>query len=357
MTPAEIAIRRLYNQHLARLRFAQAGEVVRWLGAVQAQDYPASLWAIGLRLPQATVASVEQAVAEGTVVRTWPMRGTIHYVPAEDARWMLKLLTPRVIARSAGRYRQLELEEAMFSRSRQALARALQGGKRLTRPALYRVLEAAGISAAGGRGLHILGRLAQEGLICFGPRQGKQPTFVLLEEWVPASRALEGEEALAELARRYFRSHGPATAQDFAWWSGLSLTEARRGLELVRAEFTHTSLDSAVYWFAEGSPIEEGPPTAHLLPWYDEYLVAYKDRSAVLEPAYARQVNAGGGLLNPTVVIEGRVVGTWKRTLEKKALTLRLELFEKLDEVRRVWVAGAAGRYGRFLSLPVIVEG
>lgn len=356
MTQSEIAYRRLHNQLVTRQVFDKPGDGVRHLGAVQAQDYLASLWAVGLRLPQATVADIEQAIADRAMVRTWPMRGTIHYVAPEDVRWMPSLLTPRVITRSAGRYRQLELDEAVFSRSCEVFIRVLQGGKALTRNALYERLEEAGINPKGGRGLHILGHLAQQGLICFGPRAAKQPTFVLLDEWVPESRTLGRDEALAELARRYFSSHGPATLQDFTWWSGLTVADAKVGLEATQAELTSTTVEGATYWFAEGSWTKEKSPSVHLLPFFDEFLVAYKDRSAALEPARVKQVNAGGGLLNPTIVLDGRVVGTWKRTLGKNSVSLTLSLFALLDKAQIRTVHEAAECYGEFLGLPVGLE-
>jgi hypothetical protein len=181
-----IARQRLYNQLIASNRFEKPGDVVGWLGAVQAQDYLGSLWAIGLRLQNATEQAIEQALATRAIIRTWPMRGTLHIVAAADVRWMLELLTPRVVARSARRLQQqFSVDEAVLARSRQVLVRALQGGQQLSRDAMYQALEAAHISTASGRGLQILWRLAQEGLVCFGAREGKQHTFVLLDEWAP----------------------------------------------------------------------------------------------------------------------------------------------------------------------------
>jgi hypothetical protein len=229
-----IAHRRLYNHRIAGARCDKPDDVVRWMGLIQAQDYLGALWAVGLRTRGATEAGIEQALVDRSIVRTWPARGTLHFVAAEDVRWILELLAPRLIARTSGRYRQLALDEATFARSREVLIRALEGGKRLSRDAMYQVLESAHISTAGQRGIHILGRLAQEGLLCFGARDGKQQTFMLLAEWVPAAKSKTRDEALAELARRYFTSHGPATLQDFVWWSGLTTLDAKAGLEMAK---------------------------------------------------------------------------------------------------------------------------
>jgi hypothetical protein len=349
-----IALQRLHNQHVSRQSFKKPAEVVGWLGAVQAQDYLGSLWAVGLRLPQATEAELEQAIADRTIIRTWPMRSTLHLVAAGDVRWMLPLLTPRIIAGSAGRYRQLELDEVVFARCQEHFQQALEGGKQLTRPELYQVLAQAQIPTANSRGLHILGHLAQKGLICFGPRRGKQPTFTLLEEWVPPGQAWDREEALAELARRYFTSHGPATGHDFAWWSGLKLADARLGIDLAAGSLAKEVMGGQTYWFASSMPAAPGtPPKAFLLPAFDEYTVAYKDRSAILDPRFAKRLNAGGGILNPVMVADGQVAGIWKRKLTPRAVTLSFYPFKALAANQVEAFSAAARHYGEFLNLPV----
>jgi hypothetical protein len=318
---------------------------------VQAQDYPAALWAVGLRTRGAVEGDVERAVAERAVVRTWPMRGTLHFVAAADVRWMLELLTPRVLARSAGRYRQLELDAAAFSRARKAFSRALEGGKQLTRAAMYRALESAGVSPAGQRGIHVLSHLSQEGLLCFGAREGKQQTFALLEEWVPRARKLERDEALAELARRYFTSHGPATLKDFVWWSGLTVADARAGREAAGAHLAAETAGGETYWLSPSSPAATGAaPAVHLLPVYDEYTVAYRDRSAVLVPEYAERREAGNGIFSPSIVARGQVVGVWKRVLKRGSVVVTPIPFRPLSKAERGGLAAAAERYGAFLG-------
>jgi hypothetical protein len=325
-------------------------DVVRWFGAMQAQDYLASLWAVGARMRSATERLVEEAIADAAIVRTWPMRGTLHLVAAQDVRWMLALLAPRVLRGSAGRYRQLELEGPVLARCASLIETALGGGKRLTREQLYGVLERDGIEARGARGLHIIGHLALQGLICHGPRAEKQPTFALLDEWVPEGRELSAQEALAELALRYFRSHGPATAPDFSWWSGLPLGEARKGIHLAGDALDSFELGGRRFW---GCGVEPGPrtagPAAYLLPFFDEYTVGYRDRSDVLDAEHTRKV-AAGGMLRPIVVIDGRVVGTWRRELRGNRVRVALEPFApptpgQVDALRE-----EAARYARFLD-------
>ena len=356
MAKLDIAHWRLQNQSLARTKFTRPSEVVAWMGAVQAQDYLGALWAIGLRSQNAVEADIEKALADKTIIRTWPMRGTLHFVAAADIRWMLELLTPRIVN---GMKRRLQvhfgLDEATFGRSKELFIRALQGGKQLTRPAMYKVLEAGGIPAGEMRGLHILSRLAQDGVICFGAREGKQPTFALLDEWSPTAKRMERDASLAELAGRYFTSHAPATLQDFIWWSGLTVAEAQAALEMAKPQLVKEVIAGQTYWLASSQPSpKEKSPKAYLLPSYDEYTVAYKDRSAVLNPLYAKQ--SGNGIFSPTIVIDGQVAGTWKRTIKKDALLITLSPFEKPSKPEVQAVADAADRYGKFLGATVVLQ-
>jgi hypothetical protein len=351
MTPARLLHHRLHNQRLAATHFDDPADPVRWLGAVQAQDYLGSLWAIGLRTRNATEKTVERAIAGRAIVRTWPMRGTLHFVAAEDARWMLELMTPRVVAASAGRLaRDYGLDERAFGRSGEVVARALEGGRCLTRDAMYRALQAAHIATADGRGLHITWRLAHDGLICFGPREGRQQTFVLLDEWVRSARRLARDEALAELARRYFTSHGPATVHDFAWWSGLPLSDAADGLSLAGGALTSVRSADREYWLSASTTASGSSPRAFLLPAFDEYTVAYRDRGAVVGAAHARRVE-GMSLLRPVIVVNGRVAGTWARRLGKGSVELDLRPFTRPGPTARRAVTAAARRYAAFLEL------
>ncbi len=354
---SNIAVHILYNQQLEQTRLYTPGEVVAWLGAVQAQDYLGALWSVGLRMPKATDGVIEQAIADKTIVRTWPMRGTLHFVAPADVRWMQALLTPRVIANSARRHAELGLDTAIFARSQDLFANALQGGKRLTRPAMLDVLAQAGIATAQQRGYHILGWVAQRSLICFGPMQGKQPTFVWLDDWVPAGRQFTREEALATLAKRYFTGHGPATLPDFIWWTGLTAADAKAGLAMVKAQLVHEVVDGQTYWMAQTmATVREQPLTAYLLPGFDEYLLGYTNRSAVLDPIYHPITHPGkNGVFSPTVVIDGRVAGVWKRILKQKSVSITAQPFTTFTGEQDQAIAAAAQRYGEFLGLPAVL--
>src|SRR5215475_7889315 len=349
MTNSDITRLRLHNQRIAGAKFGRPADIVAWMGAVQAQDYLGALWAVGLRMRNAVEADIAQALADRTIIRTWPMRGTLHFVAAADARWILELLTPRIVANNAQRLlKQFDLDENAFARSKELLERALEGGKQLARTAMYDVLEAGGVSAASQRGLHILWRLAQDGVICFGAREGKQQTFALLDEWAPKAKRIGRDESLAELAKRYFTSHGPATLQDFTWWSGLTTADATAGLEMAKRSLVQENIDGQTYWLASSIPAtNDSSPMAYLLPAYDEYTVAYKDRSAVLNPKYAKLPNYGHGIFNPTMVVDGQVVGIWKRTLKKETLAISPSPFTKLKHAETRAIAEAASRYGK----------
>jgi hypothetical protein len=358
MTGPNIARQRLRNQSIAPAGSATPDAVVRQLGAVQAQDYLGALWALGLRMATATEQDIEQAICDRTIIRTWPMRGTLHFVASEDVRWMLRLLTPRVISGAAHRRRQLELDEAALSRAEALFSAALRGNRQLTRLEMMEVLEQGGISTEGQRGYHLLRWAAQDGLICFGPRRGKKDTFVLLDEWLPTGKTLSRGESLAELVRRYFSGHGPATIQDLMWWSGLPARDARASLEMVEAELAHEEFGGRTYWSRSSlNATEAASPNAHLLPAFDEYLLGYKDRSDVLDPAYGTTVVPGGnGMFKPVIVVDGRVVGTWKRTLRKTKVLARLEPFEPLSPAQMDAAVAAVEPYGRFLGLPVEIS-
>jgi hypothetical protein len=356
MNTRDITTIRLANQQIADATSTSPTEVVTRLLAVQAQDYRGALWSIGLRLTGATIAQIEQAIAERSIVRTWPMRGTLHFVAAADVRWMLELLTPRVMKGSAGRMRQLEIDDTVLSRSRKAFVKALRDGPPLTRDAMYDVLGRAKIEPANQRGIHILSRLSQEGLLCFGPHRGRQPTFALLDEWIPGSRTLDRDEALAELTSRYFRGHGPATIRDFAWWSGLTLGDARAGVAMMAAELTEHKIGGIAYLAWRNTPdvntaTRRSARALYLLPGFDEYMLGYSDRSIALDPANAPKIVPGNnGMFMPTIVARGRVIGTWRSVVSRRALAVMPLPFAPLSSRDVRAFATVAGRYAEFLG-------
>lgn len=353
MTKPEIARRRLHSQRLIAPAFENPLEVVRWFGAVQAQEYLASLWALANRLPETTEADIEQAVAERRILRTWPMRGTVHFIPAEDTRWMVELMAKRVMSRFKSHHRQLGLDEAVFAQARTIFERALRDGQALPRKVLYERLQAAGIETGAMRGVFIAGKLAHEGLICMGPRFGKQPSFAWLDAYAPEQRTLSHMEAIVEMTWRYFRSHGPATLQDFVWWSGLRVTEARAGLDALRDTLVTETVDGKTYWWVDDPPLASADDTVVVLPPFDEYLVSYTDRTASLDPQFDGQWPWGGALGSSIIVIGGQVVGYWQRHIRKQRVSVEAKTFRRLDHAEQVGFEAALARYGAFLGLPV----
>ena len=349
---------RLRNQYIDGSRLEDPAEVVRALGAVQAQDYYSALWAIGLRLRRAREADVEQAIIERRIVRTWPMRGTLHFVAAEDVRWLIELLAPRALQRNAARLRRdFAIDLPLIKRASRIVKAALSGGQALTRASLYEQLDARGIETRQQRGLHVLWWLAHEGLICCGPRAGKQHTFVLLDEWVPEVPQLRRDAALALLAQRYFSHHGPATLADFVWWTGLTATDANAAIESAQSQLSSETKDKTTWWSRAGAQ-RRAKRTAlcHLLPVYDEYTIGYADRSAALDPFHAKRVAAGYGIFRAPIVIDGCILGSWTRELKKNRVDIRLAPLTRLHREQLRCIDEAAERYGKFLGLPVKVD-
>lgn len=352
---ASIISDRLRNQKLSSAAFQQPADVVRWFCAVQAQDFRAAKWALGLRMRSATNANVEEAFNRGEILRTHLLRPTWHFVAPEDIRWLLAFTGPRVNMRCGSYFRQFELDETVFKRSNRALANALKGGKYRTRPELKGVLNRSGVAADDNMRLTaILFRAELDGVVCSGPRRDKQFTYALLEERAPAGKKLSGDEALAELTQRYFVSHGPATLQDFVWWSGLTMNDARRGIEILDCQFKQTLIDTIPYWRLnsrkrDGNPLR-GRLEARLLPAFDEYNVAYKNRAVVLDPKVASLVT-NWDALGPTITLNGQIVGTWKAQLNSSSLKIDLNLLRALSKSESSAIAAAAEKYADFLGL------
>jgi hypothetical protein len=353
---ADIAAQRLSSQQLEQARFKTPVEVVAWLGAVQAQEYAGAKWALGLRIPGIKDQAVEQAFAEGQILRTHMLRPTWHFVTAADIRWIQNLTAPRVHAANAYYYRRLELNEAVFRQSTAALVAALQGGKQRTRRELAAALAEAGIIAEGQRLAYLVMRAELDGILCSGARRGKQFTYALLDERAPQARVLEREEALAELTRRYFTSHGPAKVADFAWWSGLTIADVKAGLELAQSHLLAEETGGQTYWLSAAAPAAVPVPAACFLPTYDEMIIGYTDRSAYFEgpaeiPDIQRQL-----AFDSLILLGGRIAGSWRRTVSRGTLVIETAPLRTFTAEENEALAAAARRYGEFFGLPVVVK-
>ena len=346
-----IVSQRLRNQRLTRPGPSRPESVVAWMGAVQAQEYGPAKWALGLRSgPGITDAAVERAIARGRILRTHLLRPTWHFVTPADIRWMLELTGPQVHRRMAPYDLQFGLGPAVMTRAAGVIERALGDGQCRTRAELGSELERAGLPGRSSELAHIMMYAELEGLICSGPRRGKQFTYGLLGDRAPGARRLPRDEALAELTRRYLRSPGPATIRDFVWWSGLKTSDAKRGLEMIRARCRE--VDGSKYWSVNRSESRSPVPkaTVHLLPVYDEYLVAYRDHRAVPRPAYTL-----GSFLH-ALVIAGQVVGAWRPIPGRTKLIVDVAPQRRLTAAERRSLAQQVERYGRFLGVPATYQ-
>ena len=358
MTLAEIARLRLRNQLLEGTQVEEPTDVVRFLGAVQAQDFPAARWAVTQRTARLTSADFDRAFGKGDILRTHVLRPTWHFVTPADIRWMLRLTANRITRLTRYYHRTLELDDALLTRTSRILARALRGGTQLTRAEIVSTLKKAGVNVGSPVRLgHILLRAELDGVMCSGAPRGAQQTYALLDDRAPPAAITRREEARAELARRYFAGHGPATLKDFTWWSGLSAVDATAGLEDAKSYLVSDAVDDQVFWFTATAGAPGGKRhSVHVLPNYDEYIVAYADRSAVIDASIVRKVDERNNILfNHAIVVNGVIRGVWKRIMKGRAATLEVRLFVPLSAAEEKTLQKEARRYADHLGLPVEV--
>jgi hypothetical protein len=349
----DIARLRLLSQGLSGAPFSSVAEVVGWLGAVQSQEYAVAKWSVGQRATGLSDAALDQALAEGTIVRTHVLRPTWHFVAPADIRWMLALTAPRVHAASASYYRRYGLDGATFTASNVLLTSVLKGGNQLTRKQIAAAFADAGITTDNMTVGFLLLYAELEAVICGGGLKGKQRTYALFDERVPPAPARDRDAALAELTRRYFASHGPATRADYQWWSSLAAADAKRGLELAVPDLAELVVDGQKYWYGAAPPPgrPDPSPTVHLLQGYDEYLVAYTGSRA----EYDRAGDMAAGRADPflqVIILDGQYLGNWRRTLTAKRMTVDVQLVRSLDTAQRAALGDAVDRYAAFVGLP-----
>lgn len=355
MSTATLLAQRLHHQHLTRTTLRDAAAIVAWLGAVQAQDYTGAKWALGQRLKSATDAQVEGAFNDGAFLRTHVMRPTWHFVAPADIRWLQALTAPRVQAQMLPYDRRLELDAAVYKKSRAVLERALRDGHYQTRTELAAVLARGGIVASGQRLAHLMMRAELEAVVCSGPVRGKHQTYALLEERVPPAAPRTREAALAELTTRYFTSHGPAQVRDFAWWSGLTMRDTTAGIALAGAALTSVEIEGVTHWCVAtpSRPRVVARPFACLLPNYDEYGIAYKDRSAFFADGIVPPATKGASEYEHLLMIDGQWAGRWKRAITPREATIAIRPGRRLTKDEQQVVRAEADRYGAFLGIPV----
>ncbi len=358
-TVNDIPARRLQTQRLTGEPFKSPLDGIRWLTAVQSQDYAGAKWALGQRSRKTTDAALDRLFDQGAILRTHVLRPTWHFVLPEDIGWLLALTGPRIRAGLVARNRDLEIDDKVAARAEELFTAALAGGRHLTRAELGEALSAGRISPAGQRLPHLLMRAELDAVIASGPRRGKQFTYALLEERVPKARVLDRDAAVAELTVRYFRSHGPAQIQDFVWWSGLRMADARAGIAVAGKALEHRAIEGKDFWFESDARARMKVGTvAHLLPNFDEYIVAYRDRAAAVhaERPFEAKLFAFGSILSNVVTVAGKVRGSWRRTLARDGVRVEARMLDRLKPAESLAVEAAGRRLGDFLERPVEVS-
>lgn len=357
MSAVHIPTLRLSNQKINTNHFDTPQALITYLGAVQAQDYPMSKWAFGVRLPNATDASIEAALDAGELVRTHVLRPTWHIVSGQDVRWMLALTSKYIKASAAIRDRDLGIDSTLYTHTNDLIAKALEGGKNLTREEVMQELEKGGVETNSSRAVHFMMNAEQDGIVCNGVMRDKKKTYALLDEKVKPGLVLSREEALANLAGRYFSSHAPATLHDFQWWSGLPMSEARAGLESIKSKLENFESGGKTYFIGETPQLTTAPESSvFFLPAFDEYTVSYKDRSTVFDPQWHKNAITSNGIFKPIIVRDGLVIGIWKRTVQKNKVVVEVEFFDSKDVLEPGVMEKAVAGFGRFLGLEVVVR-
>ena len=344
---------RLLNQQLLNPLFREPKELVSWMGAMQAQNYSMVKWAVGMRLKSATIQAVEKALHEGEILRTHVMRPTWHLVAAEDIRWMLKLSAQRIISAndSFAKGYDLDIPNELYTKAHDLLEKILCGKKSLTKQEIAEHFNRSGIVADNRRMTRFMARAEQEGIICSGEDRGSKCTYALLEERVPPMPELTKDESLARLARSYFRSHSPAVLQDFIWWSGLPVSDAKQAVYLIASELT-TEQWKEQTWYIHDTCRTRGKLSGHihLLPSYDEYLLGYKDRTDVLPLEHYSKAFTNNGLFFPIVLHNGQVIGNWDKSVKKKSVDLKYSWFRQVADMNGETLERERQKFTRFLE-------
>lgn len=355
MNPPDILIQRLINQQLVSPRFSKPQEIVAWFGAMQSQEYAMAKWAIGLRLPSSHDVEIEQAFNDGKILRTHCVRPTWHFVTPNDIRMVLTVTAPRILALSAYMNRKLSLNSNIFKRSNDLLGKILEGGKSLTREKIRTEFSHAKIPTNEQRLSHLMMQAELDQIVCSGPREGKQHTYMLLDERAPSSKKIDRTEALYELTKRYFTSRGPATTNDFAYWSGITIAEAKIAVHSLPKKFEKSIIDEQEYFFL---PIQTQSTTSNLstflMPDYDEFGMGYKDRRAILsDRKMVVNIRGENPVFNRMLIVRGRIAGTWKRTIAKNNVSVKIFPFKKLTKEEKKETDHAVERFKQFTISPV----
>lgn len=349
MNTSELLRIRLYNQLLTGHEFDEPHEIVSWMGAMQSQSLELAKWAIGARLGEKTVKNVEEALNTGKIIRTHILRPTWHFVSCEDIHWMFDLSIPRLKPTYLSYCKMLGADDSVISRGVSMVEKSLSGGKHLTKQEIGTILQKEKITTDTRMLTLIISMAEMEGVLCNGQLRGNKQTFTSFGEWAPRKLSIQKEEALERLARTFFTSHGPATIQDFTWWSGLTLTECKQALEMIKNDFICETTNGRVFWMKNDikTPATD-EVSALLLPPFDEFVVSYKDRSEMIDETHYGKVMTKNGLFSPTIMLNGEIIGSWKKTMKKGAPQIELSFFEKMPQKIQVLFEPEVKRLEKF---------
>lgn len=344
---------RLHNQSVGVKKYSGVKELAAAMGAVQAQDPNMVKWALGIRLPGSSINNVDNALSSGEIIRTHLLRPTWHIVASEDASWMIRLSSPRIRRSTSSRHRELGLTPELLKKSRNIIEKALLKAGHLTREELVKILENARINTKENRASHIFMDAELECLICSGPPEGKKHTYALFEERITHNKKLNKDEAIAELAYRYFYTRGPAAVGDFAWWSGLNLTEAKRAVASLDDSFVEEKVGESTYILHKSSLSVKPEKGVFLLPAYDELIICYKDREPTVRAKLHKQAVSSNGLFRPVVIVDGKAEGIWKHVRGKDKIIIEIKMFETSGKKWKKLIESASREYGKFLNSDV----
>ncbi len=351
MTSMKILQIRLYNQLLSGNDMKEPHEIVSYMGAMQSQAFDMARWAVGARLEGSTDRMIEEAINEAKIIRTHVLRPTWHFVAAEDVHWMLELSMPRQLPIYTSYIKMTGTGPDIFPRIWPSVEKALRDHNHLTRQELTDRLVAEGFPVNMNAVQHALSFAELEGLICNGKISGKKQTFCLLQERVPKKQSLSKEESLEKLARKYFTSHGPATIHDFIWWSGLLASDAKAALELIKDDFISEEINGRTFWMKNDIKVPaKAEDSVLLLPQFDEMVVSYKDRTEMIGDEHYGKVMTKNGLFSPTIMLNGEIVGSWRKVMKKGKPETELSFFEKATKKTQVLLKKVEKTYLDFLT-------
>jgi len=343
---------RSFNQQITVSKFKTAKDVAGWLGAIQAQDYNMAKWALGIRLPDSTEIIINNELDSGSLIRTHLLRPTWHIVSSDDIYWMQELTAPHIRSSLKYRDKQLGLDDTIFRKCNKIFEKTLRDRNHKTREELMLELSNAKIDVGNNRASHIFLRAEIDGIICSGKQKGGKPTYAILAERAPVKNRIFGEEALKELALRYFTSRAPATIEDFSWWSGLSSGKSKLAVELNKTNLFSEVIEDNTYWFAEGSdtPIP-AKREIYLLPAFDEFLIGYRDRTPSMLSVEKKKTISDNGIFYPTIMMGGQIIGTWRRNIKDKHIVITFNPFKSdKTDLGQIYYKSIS-RYSRFYNM------